>query len=148
AVVSIEPLDRYMERSVEQPRLTMLVVLVFASTALLLAAVGIYGVMAYSVAQRSREIGIRVALGAETRNVRSLVIRQSMRLVLWGVAMGIPASTIVGRLYASLLFGVQPADAATFAGVVAILSTVALAATYVPALRATRVDPIVVLRSE
>jgi putative ABC transport system permease protein len=148
AVASLEPLDRFMERSLEQPRMTMSLVLVFAGTALLLAAVGIYGVMAYTVAQRAREIGIRMALGARTTDVRSMVIRQSMQLVLAGVAVGIPFAVLLGRLYTILLFGVNAADPANFAGVIAILSAVALAASYVPAVRATRVDPIVVLRSE
>ncbi len=148
ALDDLEPFDRMMDRRVEQPRMTMLLVMVFAVTALLLGAVGIYGVMAYTVAQRAREIGIRVALGAQTHNVRSLVIRQSMQLVVCGLAVGIPAAIALGRLYASLLFGVKASDPVTFAGTIAILSAVALAASYVPAARATRVDPIVVLRSE
>ncbi|HTS30000.1 MAG TPA: ABC transporter permease [Bryobacteraceae bacterium] len=148
AVVEIEPFEELMGRRMQQPRMTMLLVLVFAATALLLAAVGIYGVMAYGVAQRSREIGIRMALGARPQDVRTLVIRQSLQLVLFGVAVGIPAAAALGRLYASLLFGVTPADPATMAGVAALLSLVALAASYVPAARATRVDPVVVLRSE
>lgn len=147
-VASLEPFDRFMERSLEQPRMTMFLVLVFAATALLLAAVGIYGVMAYTVAQRAREIGIRMALGARTADVRSMVIRQSMQLVLVGLAIGIPAAVALGRLYTSLRFGVRAADPANFTGVVAILSAIALAASYIPAVRATRVDPIVVLRSE
>jgi putative ABC transport system permease protein len=148
AVASIEPFDRFMERSLEQPRMTMLLVLAFAATALLLAAVGIYGVMAYSVAQRAREIGIRIVLGARSGDVRSMVIRQSMQLVLAGVAVGIPIAVVLGRFYASLLFGLKAADPANFMGVIAILAAVALASSYVPAVRATRVDPIVVLRSE
>jgi putative ABC transport system permease protein len=148
AAGALEPFDRFIERRLDQPRLMMLLVLVFAATALLLATVGIYGVMSYAVAQRAKEIGIRIALGAGSHNVRSMVIRQCMGLVMVGVLAGVPLAALMGRFYASLLFGVKAADPATFAGVATVLALVALAAGYVPAVRATRVDPIVVLRSE
>lgn len=145
---SLEPFDRFLDRRLEQPRLMLLLVSVFGATALLLAAVGIYGVMSNAVAQRSREIGIRVALGAERRDVRIMVVGQCMRLVAAGVALGIPLAMAAGKLYASMLFGTTTSDPATFGAVSLALGLVALAACSLPAVRATRVDPMVVLRSE
>jgi putative ABC transport system permease protein len=120
----------------------------FASSALLLAAMGIYGVMAYGVAQRTREIGVRMALGATTTDVRNLVLGRSLRLVLAGIAIGLPLAIAAGGLYSTLLFGVRPADLPTLAGVIALLSLAALAAAYIPSRRAARVDPASALRSE
>ena len=118
----------------------------FAGVALLLAAVGLYGVLAYSVTRRQREIGIRLALGAQKRNVLVLVIAQGMKLALAGVAVGIAAALALTRVIGSLLYGVAPTDALTFATVPAILAITALAASYLPARRASRVDPMVALR--
>jgi len=148
AVMEMRPLNDALDNSLNQPRSTMSILVAFAAAALLLAAMGIYGVMAYGVAQRSREIGIRIALGAKTGDVRRLVVGQSMRLVLAGVAIGIPAAAAVSRLYSSLLFGVKPADPFTLLAVVAILSFSALGASYIPSRRATKVDPASVLRAE
>jgi putative ABC transport system permease protein len=118
------------------------------SLALLLAAIGVYGVMSWSVAQRTREIGIRMALGAETRDVLRLVLRQAMRLVLLGAVIGVAASIAVTQAMKSMLFGLSPTDPATYAVVTSFLVLVALLACYLPARRATKVDPMVALRYE
>ena len=113
---------------------------------LLLASMGIYGVMSYAVAQRTREIGIRMTLGAEHRDVSRLILRQSMQPVLLGVALGLAGSAAVSQVLSSLLFGVSPLDPMVFGGVAVFLAGVALLASYVPARRATRVDPMTALR--
>jgi putative ABC transport system permease protein len=120
----------------------------FAMVALALAALGLYGVLAYSVAQRTRELGVRIALGAQRADLLWMVVNNGLKLALIGIALGIGGGFLVAQMIASLLFGVTPADLATFAGVGVVLFAVALAASYIPALRATRIDPMVALRYE
>jgi putative ABC transport system permease protein len=120
----------------------------FALLALTLAGLGIYGVMAYSVSQRTREIGIRMALGATSSSVLGLVVKQGMRLALIGLGVGLAGSLAVTRLMSSVLYGVSATDAVTFALVSALLAVVVLAACYIPARRAARVDPMIALRYE
>ena len=121
---------------------------VFAAVTLALASVGLYGVMAYSVSERSREIGIRIALGAQRRDVLKLVVAQGMTLTLIGIGIGLAAALALTRLMRSLLFEVSVTDPLTFAGLAALLSVVALLACYLPARRATKVDPMVSLKCE
>jgi putative ABC transport system permease protein len=121
---------------------------VFAGLALVLAAVGIYGVMSYSVAQRTREIGIRMALGAQRSDVLKMTVAHALRLVLTGVAIGLAAAFVLTRVMSTLLFGVSPTDPLTFISISIVLVSVAVTASYLPALRATRVDPMFALRYE
>ncbi len=145
---ALRTMDQYLAEQVREPRFYMLLLGIFAGVALALAAVGIYGVMAYSVAQRTHEIGIRMALGATAIHVLRLVLRQGMLLVLAGAAAGIAGAYALTRVLGSQLYGVTAGDPATFAGVSAVLLAVALLACYLPARRATRVDPTVALRHE
>jgi ABC-type antimicrobial peptide transport system permease subunit len=126
----------------------MLLLSIFAALASGLAAVGIYGVVAYFVSQGTREIGIRMALGASPAGIRALVVRQALVIVSSGVAIGLAGALIVARLMESLLFGIGATDPLTFASVPALLALVALVASYVPARRASRIDPMLALRHE
>ena len=144
----IKTLDQYLARSIATPRFTALLVSAFATMALALAGFGLFSVMAYSVAQRRREIGIRMALGAQTADVRSLVLTQALRMGIVGLAIGIAGALIATRVMESLLFGVTPHDPVTLVGVSGVFLTVLLLAAYLPALRAARVDPMVALRTE
>jgi putative ABC transport system permease protein len=157
AVQSVDPdqpianartMEELIAQSVGQRRLSMLLLSLFSGIALVLASVGIYGLMSYSVAQRSRELGVRIALGAARSDVLRLVLRQGMSLALMGIVIGVGAAFALTRLIESQLYGVRATDPATFVGVAVLLGVTALAANLVPALRATRVDPAVVLREE
>ncbi len=148
AIADIQPLDVLVSNSVARPRFQSVLLASFAGLALLLAAIGIFGVMSYSVAQRSHEIGIRVALGAQRYQVLRLVVGQGLLLALIGIAAGLAGALALTRYLRSLLFEVSPTDPWTFVGVPVILCAVAVAASYFPARRAARVDPIVALRHE
>ena len=143
-----QTLEELLGTSVAPRRFNMLLLGIFASVALVLAAVGLYGVMSYSVSWRTHEIGIRMALGAKRRDVLRLVIRQGMTMTLIGLVIGLVSAFALSRVIAGLLFGVSPKDPLTFAGVSIVLLAVALLACLLPARRATRVNPIVALRSE
>jgi putative ABC transport system permease protein len=145
---AVEPFDYIVSRSLWRQRFQGQVLGAFAALALLLAMVGIYGVISYAVAQRTRELGVRMALGATRRHVLALVLGQGTRLALAGVAIGIAGALALSRVVASLLYGVRPTDPVTFVGVPFVLAGVALVASYVPARRATRVDPLVAMRAE
>jgi putative ABC transport system permease protein len=148
AAFGVEPLRDAVSRSVGRQRFTMVLLLIFAGVALVLAAIGIHGVLSYTIAQRTREIGIRVALGARPSRVLGRVVLQGLTLALGGVALGFVAAVAVSRFLASLLFGVEATDPATFAVVGCVLAGVAAGASYLPARRAIRVDPAVALRAE
>ena len=141
-------MEEVMSRSTSRQRFNMLLMSVFAGAALLLAVIGVYGLMAYSVQQRMQEIGIRMALGAETGHLRQMVLVQGMRIAVLGVILGTAVAFGVARLIKSFLFGVQASDPAVFAAVPLLLCLTALGAIWIPALRATRVDPVAALRCE
>jgi predicted permease len=147
-VAHIRTLEQLLSESVEEPRFRTVLLEIFALIALSLATVGIYGVLAYSVSQRRHEIGIRMALGAKRRDILCLVVGQGMLLTLIGVAIGIAGAFALTRFLSTLLYGVRPTDPATFVVVPLLLACVALLACYIPARRATRVDPMVALRYE
>jgi predicted permease len=148
AVFDFRSMDQVFEKSMADRGFILLLLSVFAGTALLLAAIGIYGVMAYSVEQRAHEIGIRIALGAGRGDVLGLVVRHGMTLAGIGVAIGLAAAFGLTRVLTALLYGVKATDPLTFAGVAIVLAAVALLATWIPARRATRVDPVTALRCE
>jgi putative ABC transport system permease protein len=148
ALFGLEPLTQTLSSSMGQRRFTMLVLGVFAAVALILAAVGVHGVLSYTVAQRTREIGIRMALGANPAGVRSLVVTQGVALIIKGLALGLLGALAVTRILSTLLYGVSARDPVTFAGVALALGGVALLASWFPARRAAGVDPMVALRTE
>jgi len=145
---NVATFDAVVAKSIAPQRFYMLMLAIFASVALVLAAIGIFGVLSYAVSQRTREIGIRMALGAPVSSVVRLIVRQAMVLVLCGVAAGTITGLFVSQAMIKMLFSVEPSDPATFASVAALLVAVALFACYLPARRATRVDPVVALRAE
>lgn len=147
-IARIRSMDEVAAQSTARAQFNMALMTAFGCAALVLAAIGIYGVIAYTIQQRLPEIGIRLALGAEPAAVRRMIVFQGMRLVLIGVAIGIPAAFGLARLITSLLFGVTSRDPIVFATVPFFLSTVALVAVWVPALRASRIDPVEALRHE
>jgi len=147
-IFDVQPVEAVVASSLGQRRFTLTLMLVFGIVALVLAAVGIYGVMAYTVAQRTQELGIRVALGATPRRVLAMVLKDGMKLVGLGLAIGAVAALVLTRVGASLLWGISSTDALTYFVIATLLAAVAVAAIIVPARRATRVDPMQALRSE
>ena len=147
-VTRIRTMDEVVSRSTSRQSFNMLLLTIFGAVALILAAIGIYGLMAYSVEQRTQEMGIRMALGADRHAIRKLVVWQGMKLTVAGVIIGIGASFWLTRLIASFLFGVQKWDPAVFIGVPVILAAVALLAVWLPATKASRLDPMQALRIE
>jgi len=147
-VYGAQTLDDAVSASLEQRRFSMEIVAAFAITALLLAALGIYGVISYLVSERTQEIGIRLALGARPGTILQMVLRQGLGLAVAGAGLGLVGSVIVSHLMAGLLYGVMPTDPLTFVGVTLVLTGVALAACYIPARRAMRVDPMIALKYE
>ena len=147
-VGEIRAMRDFVSADLAQPRFTMLLLGGFAAAALLLAAIGLYGVIAFGVTQRTREIGVRVALGAQQHDVVRLVMQRGMLLIGTGLAIGSAAALALGRFMAGLLYGVTPTDPVTLLAVALFLAAVAILATYLPARRAARVDPMVALRAE
>jgi putative ABC transport system permease protein len=134
--------------SVAEPRFRSRVVIVFALSGLVLSLIGIYGVISYGVSRRTHEMGIRMALGAQPGNVRGLILQDAIRLALIGAVIGAAGSLMLLRLLASQLYGIKPNDPSTLAGAALLMLTVALAASYIPARRATKIDPMIALRCE
>ena len=147
-VMDLQTMDQVLAESTASRRWTMTLLAAFAGLAMLLALVGIYGLIAWSVAQRTREIGIRVALGAHTGQVLRMVIGYGMKLSAAGLVIGLAGAFAARRFLASLVFDVSPADPWIYAGVAALMLAVALVACYIPARRASRVDPLIALRWE
>ncbi|MGC1936032.1 MAG: FtsX-like permease family protein, partial [Candidatus Acidiferrales bacterium] len=147
-VTDVMTMDDVLSGTVSPRRFSAVLIGIFAGLALLLAAVGIYGVMNYMVSRRTQEIGLRMALGAQPRDVLGLIVGHGAKLTLIGIAIGVAGALALTRLMASLLYGVSATDPATFAGVAILLTIVALGACYVPARRAMKVDPMVALRYE
>ncbi len=144
----VRPYSEILSQGLGPARYAAGLLTIFAGLALLLAAIGIYGVMAYAVAQRTQEIGIRMALGAQSHHVMAMMLKQGGWLVMIGVLGGVLAAFFITRLVSNLLYGITPTDPVTFAGVSGLLAAVAMAASYFPAHRATKVDPLVALHAE
>jgi putative ABC transport system permease protein len=147
-VTQVEMVDEYLARQVEAPRDSMLLVGLFGGVALLLAVLGLYGLVAYGVVQRTREIGIRMALGARSTGVLGLVLRRSVALTGAGIVLGLAGAAMLTRYLSMLLFDVTPLDAPTFIATSVLFVAIATIASYFPARRATRIDPLAVLRYE
>jgi putative ABC transport system permease protein len=147
-LANVHTLEEYLTDHSSARRFNLLLLAVFATVALLLGAIGIYGMMAYSIAERTQEIGIRMALGAQRPDILKLILGQGMKLVLAGIALGLSGALALMRLIESLLFGVSPTDPLTFAGAAIFLCVVAALACWIPARRATAVDPLIALRQE
>jgi putative ABC transport system permease protein len=147
-VHSISSMDQIIARSMADRRFSLDLLGVFAAAALLLAAIGIYGVMSYSFSQRTHEVGIRIALGAQRVDILRMALAEGMRIVLIGLAAGLIGAAIMTRFFQAMLFDVRPIDPTTYICVSAVLASIALLACYIPAQRATRVDPLVALREE
>jgi putative ABC transport system permease protein len=147
-IFDVQTLDEYVSASVGPQRFYTLLISLFAGVALALAAVGLYGVIAYAVSQRTHELGVRVALGATGQSIARMVVGQGINMTVAGVVIGLTAAFAVTRVLSSLLFGVSAADPLTFGGVALLLVAVAAAASYLPARRAARVDPLVAMRGD
>jgi putative ABC transport system permease protein len=147
-IYGVQTLDEILTGSVAAPRLSMFLLAGFAALALILSCVGIYGVISHLIGQRTREIGVRMALGAQRNEVLRLVLGQGAKMALLGVVVGIAAAVGLMRLMANQLFGISSYDPLTFVSVALLLALVALVACYLPARRAVRVDPIIALRHE
>ena len=147
-VADIDTMDHIVSEAIARQRFSMLLLGIFAALALVFAAVGIYGVMSYSVAQRTHEIGIRMALGARRADVLKMTVNQGLKLVSIGMMLGLAVAFVLTRVLASLLFGISSTDPITFLGISLVLLAVAILASYLPALRATKVDPIIALRAQ
>jgi putative ABC transport system permease protein len=148
AIAKVEPMRDVLRESIAEPRFRTLLLVAFACMALVLAGVGVYGLIGYSVAQRTREIGIRMALGAQPPQVMMPMLRQGAILALGGIGIGLAGSAVAARILAKFLFGVEPSDPLTYALVSTLLLGIALLATFIPSRRAMRVDPLTALRSE
>jgi ABC-type antimicrobial peptide transport system permease subunit len=148
AIYQVQTFDEVVSRSLWRQRLQGNVLGIFAVLALALACIGLYGVISYAVAQRTRELGVRIALGATRRDVLVLVFGQSGRLVIAGIGVGLLGAWFAVRMLESLLYGVEAKDLATFASVPLLLASVALLAAVIPARRASKVDPIIAMRAE
>ncbi|HET7287236.1 MAG TPA: FtsX-like permease family protein, partial [Pyrinomonadaceae bacterium] len=144
----VKSMDEYLSASVAAPRFNTTLLTIFAGVALVLTIVGLYGVMSYSVVQRTNEIGIRLALGAQSRDVLIMIIKQGSKLIVVGLIIGLAGAFAATRVIASLLFGVTTKDPFTFIAAAVLLAIVALLACYIPAWRATKVDPLEALRYE
>jgi putative ABC transport system permease protein len=144
----VKPMEERLNEFVAQPRFNMMLLGTFAALALVLSAIGVYGVMAYSVTQRTHEIGIRMALGAKRSDVLQMILNQAVKLAGIGGVVGVVGALMATRALSSLLFGVKPADPATFIGITALLAAITVLAGLVPAFKATRVDPMIALHYE
>jgi putative ABC transport system permease protein len=144
----LQPMSAYVDDALGQTRLNLIVMTFFGGSALLLSCVGIYGVFAYSVSQRTREIGIRMALGQNPGSIRNQVLLEGLRMTAISAAVGLTIATLLSRSLASLLYGVKASDPATFATMAGVLTAVALAGCYIPAHRATRVNPLIALKTD
>jgi putative ABC transport system permease protein len=147
-ISDVRAMEARVARSLTARRFNTVLIALFGALALMLSAIGIYGVVAYAVTERTHEIGVRVALGARPRDVVAMVLRQGVAMIVAGTAVGVAAALAATRVIASLLFGVGAGDPATFIAIPVLLAAVSLAACYIPARRATRVDPLAALRSE
>src|SRR5207248_10973514 len=148
ALYQVQTFDEAVANSLWRPRLQGNVLSIFAVLAVVLACTGLYGVISYAVAERTRELGVRMALGAKRSDVLALVFAQSGRLIVFGIAIGVVAALFATHILDTLLYGIRPTDVSTFVSVPAVLAVVALAAALVPARRATRVHPIIAMRPE